>query len=140
VIEVSGDIWSHPARWKVITTNGSVRKDGLAVMGRGVAFQAKSRYPNLPLALGRAIQLYGNIVQIFPAWYVIALPVKHAWHQRADIELIERGCRELATNLDATTTAAMVRPGCGNGQLQWEQVKPVIEPLLDDRFFIVEWS
>jgi hypothetical protein len=31
----------------------------------------------------------------------------------------------------------MVRPGCSNGRLKWENVKPVIE-FLDDRFIVVE--
>ena len=32
----------------------------------------------------------------------------------------------------------MARPGCGNGQLKWEDVKPLIAPILDDRFIVVE--
>ncbi len=32
----------------------------------------------------------------------------------------------------------LVRPGCGNGQLKWEDVKPLIAPILDDRFIVVE--
>ena len=32
---------------------------------------------------------------------------------------------------------AIPRPGCSNGGLNWEiDVKPIIEPLLDDRFII----
>jgi hypothetical protein len=28
-------------------------------------------------------------------------------------------------------------PGCGCGQLDWADVKAVIEPILDDRFIVV---
>lgn len=34
---------------------------------------------------------------------------------------------------------AMVRPGCGNGWLDWEEVKHLIEPVLStDRYLIVD--
>jgi len=44
VKEVDGNLWEIEADWRVITTNGFVKKDGRAVMGRGVARQALQRY------------------------------------------------------------------------------------------------
>ena len=38
--EVNGNLWDSNADIIVITTNGAVRKDGAAIMGRGVALQA----------------------------------------------------------------------------------------------------
>lgn len=32
------------------------------------------------------------------------------------------------------------KPGCGNGGLKWEDVKKQIEPLLDDRFIIIDYE
>lgn len=48
--EVYGDIWEYHKQgyWIVITTNGFVKKNGCAVMGRGVAKQAVTKYPSLP--------------------------------------------------------------------------------------------
>ena len=45
MIETSGNLWHFhtQGRWVVTTTNGSVRKDGCAVMGRGVAREAAAK-------------------------------------------------------------------------------------------------
>jgi len=55
--EVVGDIWDFHAKgnWIVITTNGTVKSNGEAVMGRGVTLQAKQRFPNLSHELGKLI-------------------------------------------------------------------------------------
>ena len=37
--EITGDLWTIKADARVIPTNGTVRRDGAAVMGRGVALQ-----------------------------------------------------------------------------------------------------
>jgi len=69
--------------------------------------------------------------------------VKHHWRERADLILIERSARELVdfvTDLweRGPATICLVRPGCGNGGLDWKDVRPVLAPLLDDRFMVVE--
>jgi len=42
--EVIGNIWNYynKGNWIVITTNGTIKKNGEAVMGRGVALEAKN--------------------------------------------------------------------------------------------------
>ena len=143
--EAIGDLWDL-ARDNggviLITTNGTIKKNGLGVMGRGVAWQAKTRYPNSDLErrLGDLLRSVGNVpgiltYQIPP---LISFPVKHNWWERADLELIARSARlvaEIAEYIDEPFW--LPRPGCGNGGLRWEQVKPVIEPILDDRFIVV---
>ena len=60
-----------------------------AVMGRGVALQAKSRFPGIEHALGKLIREYGNHVGVIPrlaGWppvAAISFPVKHHWRQAA---------------------------------------------------------
>lgn len=138
--EATGDLWTYPADVRVITTNGSIRKDGTAVMGRGVALQAKSRYHGIENDLGAALAISGNRVH----WLneeIVSFPVKHHWMLKADIDLIERSARqlvELADTKDAWRTIVMPRPGCGNGGLDWKDVKPVIAPILDDRFVVIQ--
>lgn len=60
--EATGDLWTFPADWRVITTNGFVKKNGECVMGRGCAKEATLRYPRIAKELGNFITLYGNKV------------------------------------------------------------------------------
>ena len=43
-----------------ITTNGFVKRDGSAVMGRGLAKAMADRFPRLPRILGSKLYQYGN--------------------------------------------------------------------------------
>lgn len=139
--EVRGNLWDAGADYFVITTNGALRKDGAAVMGRGVALQAMKRYPGLEYSLGRRIQLRGNHVSAIGR--LISFPVKHHWREMADLKLIRRSAEELAVYVTGQRhlgypieQVAMPRPGCGNGRLDWKDVKPLIKDVLDDRFVV----
>ena len=143
--EIQGNIWDYhdKAKWIVITTNGSVRKNGEAVMGRGVALQAKQRYPDLPKLLGEMIKKEGNRVHY--EWHrgLIFFPTKHNWWEKSDLELIEESTQRLVKLFDSQVLGCppsiyMVRPGCHNGKLDWGDVKPILEKYLDDRFTVVE--
>lgn len=141
--QVTGNLWTLPADARCITTNGAVTKNGLAVMGRGVAAQAKSRWPGLPGILGESIQERGN--HVADLWkptgkpVLVSFPVKHHWREVADLDLIKRSCGELMDLADRLGLQAVLlpRPGCGNGRLDWAQVGPATAPLLDDRVTIV---
>lgn len=139
MLEPVGDLWTTPADWRVITTNGDVKKNGAAVMGRGCALEAKTRFVGIDHYLGRMIQQFGNHVYFLEAG-LLSFPVKHHWQDRADIELIRRSATELRYFLDIGHISGRIllpRPGCGNGGLNWTGVKPVIAPILDDRFAVI---
>lgn len=142
----SADLWSfygegHPI---VITTNGAMNGRGECVMGRGVALQAKQRFPGLPKSLGKILRSDGNHVYWFPTLHLFTFPVKETWTDTASYSLIEQSARELMTTANEMPEDLlylpifMPRPGCGNGRLHWAHVKPRIENILDDRFVIVE--
>ncbi len=135
--EITGNLWTYLASWVAITTNGVVKRDGSAVMGRGVALQAARRFPCLPYELGARIRQHGNRVFVFPHYRLYTLPVKHRYWEEADLDLIASSCRQLAAMVPPDQTVYLVRPGCGAGRLAWQDVRPVIAPILDDRFFIV---
>ena len=140
--ELTGDIWDYydKGNWVVITTNGFVKKNGEAVMGRGVAQQAKQRYPDLPKRLGDCLRALGNHVTLQPSCGLLTFPVKHNWWEKADLELIEQSCKELRDMASVLKPLIyLVRPGCSNGKRDWlTEVKPILEKYLDDRFVVVE--
>jgi len=139
MIERSGDLWSTPADVRVITTNGFIKTNGLAVMGRGVAAQAVREWPSFPQVLGRRLSKYGNHIHeinfhdgIRSATF-LTFPVKHNWWEDADLVLIAQSVGELVdyTKSHPNLEIVMPRPGCGNGRLLWKNVKPFMTKLPD---------
>lgn len=157
--EEFGDAWTlaKSADALCLTTNGFIRANGWGVMGRGIAKQATSRIPGIAAELGHHLKHNGNHVGMLTtvtwssalpgdpsggSYIVYAFPVKHVWDQPADMNLIERSCRELMEIVNELHLHRVIlpRPGCGNGGLTWAVVKPLIAPLLDDRIVIVEYA
>lgn len=142
MIERRMDLWDYHRQggWIVITTNGTVKTNGEAVMGRGCAQEAKRRFPHLPRKLGHAIAFYGNVPFIFEKERLVTFPVKHRWWESATIPLIVQSAYRLKAILDKHRWPAIAvpHPGCGNGQLDWPTVRPHLEPLWDDRFILVD--
>lgn len=146
--EIEGDLFDFydQGEWIVITTNGTVRNDGLLVMGRGVAEQAAKKIPGLQKDLGSVVLRSGNHVWPMLKYRVFSYPVKWKWMEMADPRLIKWGAKELVEKVQAVNNIRqrsidriyMVRPGCGNGGLAWAAVRPMIENILDDRFIVVE--
>ena len=146
--EVHSDLWNAITdgfNIIVITTNGAVRKDGAAIMGRGVALQAKKRYLGIEYVLGRLIRENGNHVNLITGNTpkIVSFPVKHHWRQKADLKLINQSVLELVQLINKlpplsyrSCNIALPRPGCGNGQLRWEDVRSIIRPILNDRFTV----
>lgn len=149
--EVTGNLWSYmpDADARVITTNGFVKQNGDAVMGRGCAAEAARTFPILPLRLGKALKADGNHVHVFRKgtlegadYDLITFPVKHKWHENADLDLIFRSACELADYADHYGYGSVIipRPGCGNGNLRWEKVRGVIKGILDHRFYVITFE
>jgi O-acetyl-ADP-ribose deacetylase (regulator of RNase III) len=160
---VRGDLFDYPADAICVTTNGIVNGHGLAVMGRGVALEAATRFPWLRTALAERL-MGGNHVYVFdPEQYLTheqlglldaagegyesppklaTFPVKHHWREMARPKLIARSAEELLVVARALDweTVALPRPGCGNGGLLWSEVEPILDEIFgyDDRFVIVD--
>jgi O-acetyl-ADP-ribose deacetylase (regulator of RNase III) len=167
--EIRGNLFDCHADVICITTNGFVTTRGEAVMGMGCAKAAAERWPGLRRQLGGLIRKYGNrpmIVGKTPQYRVVSFPVKpvsvindgtnvvsHAaakyvagnvvpgFHAIADLDTIEKSALQLVemANKFGWTRVVIPRPGCGAGELDWADVKPVLEGILDDRFRIITY-
>ena len=132
-----------------VTTNGCIRRDGRAVMGRGIALTADRKF-NLAPTLAGYLKLYGNRpfymgVHTDPdtgrTMSVLTFPTKHDWRNPSDPALIEYSARCLVPTVEkfGIRRCFLTCPGCANGGLDWTtQVYPVIAPILDDRFVIAD--
>jgi hypothetical protein len=140
--EVTGDIWQL-ALGKVIgiTTCGVIKNDGCLTMGKGIAKQAADKYPFLPYKLGRLVADWGNnpFLLYTVDYWVLTYPTKYHWREQSDLGLIKKSAMEILriANKFKLKEIFLPRLGCGNGGLDWKDVKAVVEPILDDRFIVV---
>lgn len=138
---VKGDMWSVFGKTDLflITTNPIVRKDGAAVMGRGIAEQAATRYPEIQRSFGQWLQITpsdrnkcGWICTV-DAQQIGYFMVKNHWRGRARLSIIKES---VASLLEWTREYDHGRidlnfPGIGNGKLSREEVLPLLAPLPD---------
>lgn len=151
--EIKGDMWkyfSDDEKYKryviCITTNGFVKNNGKAVMGRGCAAEAAKRMPDLPERLGQLIKEKGNRVILqplgcddaFPECRILTFPVKHNWWEEGDLSLIKKSVKQLKEIAGKSKEFNFIlpRPGCGNGHLDWKDVKPLLKDLPENVWVI----
>ncbi len=147
MLEAEGNLWDFTDGIPAITTNGFIKKNGQAVMGRGCAKEAADRFSGLPEFFGFMMIEYGNHVMYFHQFGekgIVTFPVKHNWMEQAVPELIVRSAKELIEmtipHFEMKEQIYLPRPGCGNGSLKWEDVKPVIKDILTDQITIVSFQ
>jgi hypothetical protein len=168
--EIYGDLFEQDADAICITTNGFVKTSGECVMGRGCAQTAAQKWPALPLAVGKLIQQHGSramVVAKLNRYRVVMFPVKPVsepfngtntvnhmakkfkvgdlvpgWACKARIDLILLSAIQLEeiASKRGWQRVILPRPGCGAGELKWEDVKPRLEAMLDDRFQVITWT
>lgn len=147
-----------------ITTNGHYTIHGLAAMGGGCAGVCAKRWPDTAKRLGKLLKVFKqNIPFVIGALdqdgeyitpsremirerkfkcLIFSFPTINNLIDGSNIQLIKQSSALLAdyaTQFDLKNII-VPRPGVGIGGLQWADVKPEIEPLLDDRFTIVSFD
>lgn len=122
------------------------------VMGKGIALAFKKAFPGnfkhyeREVKEGRAS--VGKLI-VFPTGlthpkYIINFPTKQDWRHPSKMSYVEDGMKDLVEQLNKITDArsiALPPLGCGNGKLDWKEVKPVmlryLEPLSDSWEIII---
>lgn len=124
-----GDIFNSNAQTLVNTVNC------VGIMGKGIAAEFKKRYPEMYedyLSRCQKGELKPGIPYLFKAFLltpqVINFPTKSHWRAASRVEDIEKGLRILVSKHKEWGVQSIAVPplGCGNGQLLWETVGPLI--------------
>lgn len=73
-------------------------------------------------------------------YHLVSFPTKDRVSEDSKLPLIVQSATELMNLVEQMdwTIVVLPRPGCGLGGLDWDtQVKPALEPILDDRVIII---
>ena len=123
-----GDILKSKCQTLVNTVNC------VGIMGKGIALEFKKRFPEMFNDYFHRCES-GNVHPGMPYLYksllppqIINFPTKDHWKSVSKIEDIEKGLDYLLENYKkwGVTSLAVPPLGCGNGQLEWAAVGPLI--------------
>lgn len=132
-----------------VTTNGDIKKNGHAVMGKGIALEADHRFC-LSGRLGSLLDYHGNHAFCMgicednvtgKEMSIITFPTKQHWQQDSDYDLIKQSAKEIVKicNHERIRKCYLPPVGCGCGRLDFDQVRAILEQILDDRFVVI-WN
>lgn len=121
------------------------------VMGKGLALQFKKAFPESFSAYERACKL-GEVVtgrmnvvrRLASPRFIINFPTKRHWRNPSRLDYVRDGLRDLVDQVRALEVKSIAIPplGCGNGGLDWREVRPLIvsafEGLPDVRVVLFE--
>ncbi|MGC4805112.1 type II toxin-antitoxin system antitoxin DNA ADP-ribosyl glycohydrolase DarG [Micromonospora sp. DT233] len=110
----------------------------VGVMGKGIALQFKRAYPANYAAYHAACaakrvrlgeMFLFDSARLGPRRYVINFPTKGHWRAPSKLEAIEAGLTDLIRVIREQEISSVAVPalGCGNGGLDWGQIRPLIE-------------
>jgi O-acetyl-ADP-ribose deacetylase (regulator of RNase III) len=140
---VTGNILDSNAQALVNTVNT------VGVMGKGVALQFKKAYPNNFKAYVEACE--AGLIEVGKVFVtkdantvsgdkiIINFPTKTDWRKPSEYIFIEKGLDDLVRIIHAYKIESIALPplGAGNGGLNWERVKDIIEAKLGNQAIMV---
>jgi O-acetyl-ADP-ribose deacetylase (regulator of RNase III) len=109
----------------------------VGVMGKGIALQFKQRWPQNFKAYAAAcedgkVQPGRMFIYDLGEWekprFIINFPTKEHWREDSKIEYIQEGLRDLLAEVERLGIKSISLPplGCGNGGLDWRDVKRLV--------------
>ena len=115
----------------------------VGVMGRGIALQFKKTYPENFKAYANACKrnevqpgrmFVFETGQLTNPRYIINFPTKRHWRGKSRIEDIDGGLKALAEEIRSRDIRSIALPplGSGLGGLNWSEVRPRIEAMLQE--------
>jgi len=125
---VENSLFKSPAQVLTNTVNC------VGVMGKGLALEFKTRHPAMFKDYKRRCDR-GEVRPGYPYLWeddrvqVLNFPTKRHWRDNSRLDDIEAGLKYLAAHYQdlGISTLALPQLGCGNGGLQWNDVRPLIE-------------
>lgn len=130
---VEGNIFNSPAQVIVNPVNT------VGVMGKGIALEFKNRYPIMfekyKTACEKHMLTIGKLMLVSaPDHLLLLFPTKESWRYPSKLSYIELGLKRFCDYYAqrGITSIAFPKLGCGNGELDWEEVKPLMERYLKD--------
>lgn len=117
-------------------------------MGKGVAYQFKQKFPENNKDYVKACKsgrLYVGMLHFYEedGVTIINFPTKNKWREKSRMSYIEMGLDQMVQLLPqlGVKTIAIPPLGCGNGGLNWQEVKKVIEeklfPIQEEYVFLI---
>lgn len=124
---VKGNLFDSPAKVLVNTVNT------VGVMGKGIAKTFKEIYPEM---FARYMELCeSKRFDIGNLWlyrtdhkWVLNFPTKKHWRNSSTLEYIDAGLQKFVATYSEQNITSIAFPqlGCGNGELKWEEVEPLM--------------
>jgi len=113
----------------------------VGVMGKGIALQFKDKYPNNLNAYLAACKsgemIIGKMLvfkesEAYGGKIIINFPTKKDWKHKSKYEYIEKGLKDLVKVINEYNIKSIAIPplGCGNGGLEWDKIKSLMEKYL----------
>lgn len=143
IIYKTGNLLKDDAQALINTVNT------VGVMGKGIALQFKKAFPKNFQVYKRAcdnkLLTTGEVLTVptdnlTGSEYIINFPTKQHWREQSKLSYIQQGLIALLNEIDKNNIKSVAVPplGCGNGGLDWNIVKPLLESVLQARPD-VEW-
>lgn len=107
----------------------------VGVMGKGLALEFKKRFPNMyedyrARCMAKQVRLGEPYLYrpSLPPW-ILNFPTKGHWRSVSHLSEIVAGLDYLERHYHEweITSLAVPAPGCGNGQLEWRVVGPILD-------------
>lgn len=109
----------------------------VGVMGKGLAHAFKKREPAMFKAYQRICDQQALVPSKLWLWrgepgWVLNFPTKVHWRNPSKIEWLEQGLEKFVSAYaeQGITEVSFPRLGCGNGNLEWDDVRPLMEHYL----------